>query len=145
MTRTMRSGTERGTLKQNFTIELNLTKLVDFITEKIEEAISSDKAFEDVELEIDDSDYEFEFSGSYETDFVHTWCEATRLDPAEDDMDRVYIGEDGVGLLDLLPKNLRELVDLKVIEDEEDVEYPDYEADPDSLPGGWDRRFDYED
>jgi hypothetical protein len=141
----MRSGTERGTLKQNFTIELDLTKLVEFIAEKIEEAISSDKAFEDVELEIDDYDYEFEFSGSYETDFVHTWCTATRLDPPEDDMDRVYIGEDGVGLLDLLPENLRGLVDLKVIEDEEDVEYPDYEADPDSLPGGWDRRFDYED
>lgn len=141
----MRSGTERGTLKQNFIIELNLTKLVESIVEKIEEAISSDKAFEDVELEIDDYDYEFEFSGSYETDFVHTWCTATRLDPPEDDMDRVYIGEDGVGLLDLLPENLRGLVDLKVIEDEEDVEYADYEADPDSLPGGWDRRFDYED
>lgn len=141
----MRSGTERGTLKQNFTIELDLTKLVEFIAEKIEEAISSDKAFEDVELEIDDYDYEFEFSGSYETDFVHTWCTATRLDPPEDDMDREYIGEDGIGLLDLLPENLRGLVDLKVIEDEEDVEYRDYEADPDSLPGGWDRRFDYED
>jgi len=143
----MRSGTERGTLKQNFTIELNLEKLVEFIAEKIEEAISGDKAFDSVELDIDDIDdwCSVNLSGSYETEYTHSWCEATRLDPPEDDMDREFIGEDGVGLLDLLPENLRGLVDLRVIEDEENVEFNDYEADPDSLPGGWDRRFDYED
>lgn len=141
----MRSGTERGTLKQNFTIELDLTKLVEFIAEKIEEAISSDKAFDDVVLDMTSCGVEVELTGSYETDFTHTWCEATRLDPPEDDMDREFIGEDGVGLLDLLPENIMKLVDLRVIEDEDNVEYPDYEADPDSLPGGWDRRFDYED
>lgn len=68
---------------------------------------------------------ELRIDGSYDTGFKHWSCAATLYEPAEDETDREYIGEDGVGLLDNLPKELLDLVDIKkVIEDEDDVSFP---------------------
>lgn len=132
--------TNSGTLKQKFLIKLDLSKLIDHIAVQIEDALSTD--FEDVELEVDYSDHEVDMSGEYKTDYTHSWCEATLYDPPEDEMEREYIGEEGTGLLNFLPEQIAKLITLRVIEDEDNVEYEDFEPDPDMMPGGWDRRWD---
>lgn len=121
-----------GTLRQKFQIQVDMSKLQEYLVDQIVKAIESDKDKQGrkiFDVEIDeayfDEDDELHIDGSYDTGFKHWSCAATLYEPAEDETDREYIGEDGVGLLDNLPKELLDLVDIKkVIEDEDDVSFP---------------------
>lgn len=122
----------KGTLRQKFQIQLDMSKLQEYLVDQIVKAIESNKDKKGrkiFDVEIDEAYFdmtdELRIDGSYDTGFKHWSCAATLYEPAEDETDREYIGEDGVGLLDNLPKELLDLVDIKkVIEDEDDVSFP---------------------
>lgn len=130
-----------GTVTQKFRITLDIEKLTECIVDNILHQISCDKDISSVDLD----EYYFdgdslEITGTYDTDFKSYYSPATRYEPAEEDMQRFYIGEDGVGLLDTLPEDIRKLIDIYNVEEEEDdAEYKDYvsEPDPDIAYDAW--------
>ena len=78
------------------------------------------------------------FTGTYDTNFKSYYSPATRWEPAEEDMRRFYIGEDGVGLLDSVPKEIVDLIRIyKVVEDEDDAHYKESEPDEDAIYDAW--------
>ena len=122
----------RGILRQKFQIQIDMSKLQEYITDEIVKSIESikdNKGKKIFDVDIDESYFdeadELHIDGSYDTGFKHWYCSATLYEPEEDELEREYIGEDGVGLLDDFPKELREMIDIKkVIEDEEDISFP---------------------
>ena len=120
-----------GTVTQKFRINVDINKLTECIVDNILHQINTDKDISSVDLDEyyleDDS---LVITGTYDTDFKSYYSPATRYEPAEEDMQRFYIGEDGVGLLDTLPEDIRKLIDIsKVEEDEDDADYKCDESD----------------
>ena len=120
-----------GTVTQKFRITLDIEKLTEYVIDNILNQINTDKDISSVDLDEyyleDDS---LVITGTYDTDFKSYYSPATRYEPAEEDMQRFYIGEDGVGLLDTLPEDIRKLIDIsKVEEDEDDADYKCDESD----------------
>ena len=120
-----------GTVTQKFRITLDIEKLTEYVIDNILHQINTDKDISSVDLDEyyleDDS---LVITGTYDTDFKSYYSPATRYGPAEEDMQRFYIGEDGVGLLDTLPEDIRKLIDIsKVEEDEDDADYKCDESD----------------
>lgn len=114
-----------GTVTQKFRITLDINKLTEYVIDNILNQINTDKDISSVDLDEyyleDDS---LVITGTYDTDFKSYYSPATRYEPAEEDMQRFYIGEDGVGLLDTLPEDIRKLIDISnVEEDEDDADY----------------------
>ena len=120
-----------GTVTQKFRITLDIEKLTEYVIDNILNQINTDKDISSVDLD----EYYFEddslvITGTYDTDFKSYYSPATRYEPAEEDMQRFYIGEDGVGLLDTLPEDIRKLIDVSnVEEDEDDADYKYDESD----------------
>lgn len=114
-----------GTVTQKFRITLDIEKLTEYIVDNILSQINSDKDISSVDLDEYYTDGgSLEITGTYDTDFKSYYSPATRWEPAEEDMQRFYIGEDGVGLLDTLPEDIRKLIDVSnVEEDEDDADY----------------------
>lgn len=138
-----------GTVTQKFRITLDIAKLTECIVDNILHQINIDKDISSVDLDEyyleDDS---LVITGTYDTDFKSYYSPATRYEPAEEDMQRFYIGEDGVGLLDTLPEDIRKLIDVSnVEEDEDDADYKCDESDEyDRAYDEWrDRQFEGED
>lgn len=124
-----------GTVTQKFRIAVDIDKLTEYIVDNILRQISEDKDISSVDLDeyIADGDT-LEIFGTYDTDFKSYYSPATRWEPAEEDMQRFYIGEDGVGLLDTLPENIRKLIDIYNVEEEEDdADYKCDEPDEDAI------------
>ena len=124
-------GETTGTVTQKFRINVDINKLTECIVDNILHQINTDKDISSVDLDEyyleDDS---LVITGTYDTDFKSYYSPATRYEPAEEDMQRFYIGEDGVGLLDTLPEDIRKLIDIsKVEEDEDDADYKCDESD----------------
>lgn len=120
-----------GTVTQKFRINVDIAKLTEYIVDNILSQINTDKEVSSVDLDeyIADGDI-LEIIGTYDTDFKSYYSPATRFEPAEEDMQRFYIGKDGVGLLDTLPENIRKLIDVyNVEEDEDDADYKYCEPD----------------
>lgn len=131
-----------GTVTQKFRITLDIEKLTDYVIDNILHQINSEKDISSVDFDeyFSDGGY-LEITGTYDTDFKSYYSPATRYEPAEEDMQRFYIGEDGVGLLDTLPENIRKLIDVShVEEDEDDAEYKCDE--PDDNDRAYDERRD---
>ena len=124
-------GTTTGVVTQNFRITVDVSKLTEYIVDNILHQINTDKDISSVDLDEyyleDDS---LVITGTYDTDFKSYYSPATRYEPAEEDVQRFYIGEDGVGLLDTLPEDIRKLIDVSnVEEDEDDADYKYCEPD----------------
>ena len=120
-----------GTVTQKFRITLDIEKLTEYVIDNILHQINTDKDISSVDLDEyyleDDS---LVITGTYDTDFKSYYSPATRYEPAEEDVQRFYIGEDGVGLLDTLPEDIRKLIDVSnVEEDEDDADYKYCEPD----------------
>lgn len=124
-----------GTVTQKFRINVDINKLTECIVDNILHQISCDKNISSVDLDEYYTDGgDLEITGTYDTDFKSYYSPATRYEPAEEDMQRFYIGEDGVGLLDTLPENIRKLIDVSnVEEDEDDADYKCDEPDEDAI------------
>lgn len=133
-----------GTVTQKFRITLDIEKLTECIVDNILHQISCDKDISSVDFDeyFSDGGY-LEITGTYNTDFKSYYSPVTRWEPAEEDMQRFYIGEDGVGLLDTLPEDIRKLINVShVEEDEDDAEYKCDEPDEDAIYENWrDRQF----
>ena len=114
----MTDGWTRGTVEQPFKIRIDTDKLMNFIAETIEEAIRKD-GFDKVSLEAD-FDPVLELSGPYETSFKSYYAPATRWEPAEYEMERESLEGAESYLLKSLPEQLRDLVDIVEIEENED-------------------------
>ena len=135
-----------GIVTQKFRITVDIDKLTEYIVDNILDQINKAK---EISFRVDLDEYyieddSLEIVGTYDTDFKSYYSPATRWEPAEEDMQRFYIGEDGVGLLDTLPENIRKLIDIsKVEEDEDDADYKcDEPDDNDRAYDEWrDRKF----
>lgn len=123
-----------GTVTQKFKITVDIAKLTEYIVDNILDQINKAK---EISFRVDLDEYyieddSLEIVGTYDTNFKSYYSPATRYEPAEVDMQRFYIGEDGVGLLDTLPEDIRKLIDIsKVEEDEDDADYKCDEPDDD--------------
>lgn len=136
-----------GTVTQKFRITVDIDKLTECIVDNILHQISCDKDISSVDLDEYYTDGgSLEITGTYDTDFKSYYSPATRWEPAEEDMQRFYIGEDGVGLLDTIPEDIRKLIDIsKVEEEEDDADYKCDEPDEDAIYENWrDRQFEGE-
>ena len=125
-------GHNSGVLTQKFEIELDIDKLVDFISEKIIKAIEEEKdkkgrcIFSDVELdECYTDDGKICIKGTYDTAYESWYSPETRYEPSEYEEERSCISDtDGEWMLCVLPENIRELIKVwSVKEDGEDVDY----------------------
>lgn len=121
-----------GILRQKFQIQVDMSKLQEYIVDQIVKAIESEKDKQgrkifDVEIDeayFDECD-ELHIDGSYDTGFKHWYCSATMYEPEEDELEREWLGKEGVGLLDLLSEDIRKFVEVKeVVEDEKDMSFP---------------------
>ena len=132
----------RGTVSQPFKIRIDIDKLMNFIAETIEQAISKD-GFENVSVEAD-FDPALELSGYYDTSYKSYYSPATRWEPAEYDLERKYLGGSESYLINSLPELLRDLVDIvEIVEVDEDADYQEPEPDYDLAYERWrDRQFD---
>lgn len=128
-----------GTVTQKFRITLDIEKLTEYIVDNILSQINKAK---EISFRVDLDEYyieddSLEIVGTYDTDFKSYYSPATRWEPAEEDMQRFYIGKDGVGLLDTLPEDIRKLIDVSHVEEDEDD--ADYKCDE---PDEYDRAYD---
>lgn len=125
-------GTTTGIVTQKFRITVDIAKLTEYIVDNILDQINKAK---EISFRVDLDEYyieddSLEIVGTYDTDFKSYYSPATRYEPAEEDMQRFYIGEDGVGLLDTLPENIRKLISIcNVKENEDDADYKCSEPD----------------
>lgn len=135
-------GWTTGTVTQKFKISVDIDKLTEYIVDNILDQIYTVKDISSVDLDeyYTDGGY-LEITGTYDTDFKSYYSPATRWEPAEEDMQRFYIGSDGVGLLDSLPEDIRKLIDIYNVEEEEtdaDYKYSEpSEPDPDRAYDEW--------
>lgn len=109
-----------------------MSKMQEYLVDQIVKAIESEKDKQGrsiFDVDIDEAYFdmydELRIDGSYDTAFEHWYCDATFYEPVEDELNREYLGADGVGLLDLLPEDIRKFVEVKeVVEDEKDMSFP---------------------
>ena len=133
-------GETTGIVTQNFRITVDMSKLTECIVDNILDQINKAK---EISYRVDLDEYyieddSLEIVGTYDTNFKSYYSPATRYEPAEEDMQRFYIGEDGVGLLDTLPENIQKLIDVsKVEEKEDDAEYQICEPDDNDAYDRW--------
>lgn len=126
-------GWNKGTLRQKFKVEVDISKLLEYVTDSVLGAVNDIDDVNSVDFDesyVDDTD--LIIYGSYDADYESCFFDATRYEPAEYDCERPWIGDEGVGLLDSVPENIRKLVNIsRVTEDEDECDYkdnaPDYE------------------
>lgn len=112
--------TKRGTCTQKFTIKVDVEKLIDYLTDKIlEQATNVDIDFDEAYVDID----RLIIKGTYDTPYEWTHYDATREEPAENDIEREYMAP--MVIPESIPEEIRKL--LKVVEVEEDEDEAEYE------------------
>ena len=117
----------RGILRQKFCIELDMSKLQEYIADQVVKSIENikykhGKSVFDVDIDefyFDDNE-ELVIKGTYDTAFKSWYCRATRYEPEEYGIEREYIGEDGTGILDELPEELRNMVSVRYVEEKDE-------------------------
>lgn len=132
-------GYTRGTVIQNFNIRIDLERLTEFIAERIEQAIKDAGDFSNVDICVD-SNVEMELSGNYETSYKAYFAKATRYDPPEYDIERDRLEGAENDLKNALPEPLRNLIEIKIDEKEDDADYQDQEPDEDLAYELWRER-----
>ena len=124
-------GWSKGTLRQKFKVEVDISKLLEYVTDSVLGAVNDIDDVNSVDFDesyVDDTD--LIIYGSYDADYESCFFAATRYEPAEYDCERPWIGDEGVGLLDSVPENIRKLVNIsRVTEDEDECDYKDNEPD----------------
>ena len=120
-----------GKLTQSFRIKIDTTKLQEFILDKLAEEFKKEKDFDYVDFDesyLDDND--IVINGDFKCHYKSTYYPQTMESPEEYDEDRPYITDYFPGVLnDILP-SLKELLEVEVEEDDDDVEYEPDEYDP---------------
>ena len=115
--------TKTGTCRQDFKITADIEPLIEYLTDKIIESVKD----KDVHIEVDESYVDIDklvIVGCYDTPYEWTHYDATRLDPPENDIERVYIGD--VTPAPVFSEELKSLIkNIQVEEDEDDADYRD--------------------
>ena len=112
--------TKTGTCCQKFTIKADVEKLIDYLTDKIlEQATNVDIDFDEAYVDID----RLVIKGTYETPYEWTHYDATRDEPAENDVEREYLSP--MVIPESIPEEIRKLI--KIVEVEEDEDEAEYE------------------
>lgn len=111
--------TQQGTCRQTFEITADIEPLIEYLTNQILDSVAS----KDMDMDLDeyfiDND-RLVIIGSYDTPYTWTHYDATREEPAENDIDRDYLGDPKL----LLPELLKSLIkNISVEEDEDKAEY----------------------
>lgn len=118
-----RHWTKEGTVRQSFKIKADLTPLIEYLTDRIIESVQD----KDLEIEVDESYVDIDqlvIVGSYDTPYKWTHYDATHLDPPENDIDRMYLGD--IVPEPELPEELKTMIkNINVEEDEDDADYRD--------------------
>lgn len=112
---------KRGICKQKFTIKVDVEGLIDYLTDKIlEQATNVDIDFDEAYIDID----KLIIKGTYDTPYEWTHYDATREEPAENDIEREYMGP--MVIPESIPEEIRKLLKaVEVEEDEDDAKYED--------------------
>ncbi len=129
-----------GKLDQGFYMVINMEKLYDAIADGIQAALEEDKQL--IEPEIDEwetDDDNLQLTGSYSCRYSGEYFAATLESPAEDDLSRPFILNEGENecpediskaLLAKLPEGLRDLIQINYInEPEEEMDFEDEDYD----------------
>lgn len=116
-----RHWTRRGTCRQDFTIKVDVEPLIDYLADKIlAQATNVDIDFDEAYVDID----KLIIKGTYYTPYEWTHYDATREEPAENDIEREYMGP--MVIPESIPEEIRKLLKaVEVEEDEDDAEYED--------------------
>lgn len=118
-----RHWTKTGTVRQSFQLKADLTPLIEYLTDRIIESVKD----KDLDIEVDESYVDIDqlvIVGGYDTSYKWTHYDATHLDPPENDIDRIYLGD--IVPEPELPEELKQLIkNIKVEEDEDDADYRD--------------------
>lgn len=116
--------TRTGTCRQPFKITADVEDLIEYLTNRILESVND----KDISIDFDESYIDVDklvIVGSYDTPYSWTHYDATMEDPAENDIDRAYMGD--ITPQPELPEELKGLIkNIQVEEDEDDCEYMDY-------------------
>lgn len=114
----------RGKLRQPFKITIDIEPLMEYLSTEIIKGLQKEKGIEVPEIdEYYGEDNNIIMTGSYDAEFSGTYYPATYYEPAEDDMDRPYIGNEAGFLLEDIPEEIRKLIRISDFEeDEEDAE-----------------------
>lgn len=132
-------GWTNGTFTQKFKVSVDISKLMEYITDNVLQQINTDKEISSVDLDEYYADGDnLEIRGTYSGDFKSYYAPATRYEPAEEDLQRPFIGEDGVGLLDGIPEDILKFIDIDTVEeDEDDATYDVPEPDENDVYDRW--------
>lgn len=119
---------DRGTCRQNFKIRVDISPLIEEMTENVLSIAQAD-AIDEIELDESyvDGD-ELVIVGTYDTPYMWEHYDATLYDPPENDIERGYIDD----LEPFIPANVKKYIkSIKVEESDDDCEYksPEY-SDP---------------
>ena len=118
-----RHWTRTGTCRQPFKIKADITPLIEYLTDRIIEAAKKSE----IEIDLDESYVDIDqlvIVGTYDTPYEWTLYAGTREEPAENDIERDYLGD--VPPQPELPEELKNLIkDIKVEEDPQDADYMD--------------------
>lgn len=112
--------TKRGTCTQKFTIKVDVDRLIDYLTDKLLEQANN------VDIDLDEAYVDTDklvITGTYYTPYEWTHYDATREEPAENDVEREYMAP--MVIPETIPEEIRKL--LKVVEVEEDEDEAEYE------------------
>ena len=111
--------TQEGTCRQKFTIKVDVDRLIDYLTDKLLEQANN------VDIDLDEAYVDTDklvITGTYDTPYEWTHYDATREEPAENDLEREYLGF--VTIPKSIPEEIRNLMGVvEVEEDEDDAEY----------------------
>ena len=114
-----RHWTARGKCRQDFKITIDVDQLIEYLAEKIMAQATN------VEAEIDEAYVDIDklvITGSYDTPYEWTHYDATRWEPAENDIEREYMGP--MVIPEDIPEEIRGLIkNIQVEEDEDKAEY----------------------
>lgn len=114
---------KEGTVRQSFKIKADLTPLIEYLTDRIIESVKD----KDLDIEVDESYVDIDqlvIVGGYDTPYKWTHYDATHLDPPENDIDRMYLGD--IVPEPELPEELKTMIkNINVEEDEDDADYRD--------------------
>lgn len=115
-----RHWTRRGKCTQKFKIEVNVDGLIEYLAEKILNQATN------IEVDLDEAYVDIDklvIKGTYNTPYEWSHYDATRWEPAENDIEREYMGP--MDIPETIPEEIRKL--LKVVEVEEDEDEAEYE------------------
>ena len=112
---------KRGTCRQKFTITVDAEQLIDYLVDKIlAQATNVDYELDEAYIDID----KLTIKGTYDTPYEWTHYDATRWEPAENDIEREYMAP--MVIPGTIPEEIRKL--LKVVEVEEDEDDAEYDT-----------------